>query len=97
MGTVVEELTKDMITANNISGALNASINDTNKTIGSMGNNIKNLGDNVAGLIGNEIKSMKTNITNLDKSVGNSYTSNGKDIHSKLNVLFEFLSAVAES
>lgn len=97
MGTVVEELTKDMITANNISGALNASINDTNKTIGSMGNNIKNLGDNVAGLIGNEIKSIKTNITNLDKSVGNSYTNNGKDIHSKLNVLFEFLSAVAES
>ena len=97
MGTAVEELTKDMITANNISGALNASINDTNKTIGSMGVNIKNLGDNVAGLIGNEIKSMKTNITNLDKSVGNSYTNNGKDIHSKLNVLFEFLSAVAES
>ena len=97
MGTVVEELTKDMITANNISGALNASINDTNKTIGSMGNNIKNLGDNVAGLIGNEIKSIKTNITNLDKSVGNSYTNNGKDIHSKLNALFEFLSAVAES
>lgn len=97
MGTAVEELTKGMITANNISGALNASINDTNKTIGSMGNNIKNLGDNVAGLIGNEIKSIKTNITNLDKSVGNSYTNNGKDIHSKLNVLFEFLSAVAES
>ena len=97
MGTAVEELTKGMITANNISGALNTSINDTNKTIGSMGNNIKNLGDNVAGLIGNEIKSIKTNITNLDKSVGNSYTNNGKDIHSKLNVLFEFLSAVAES
>ena len=97
MGTAVEELTKGMITANNISGALNASINDTNKTIGSMGNNIKNLGDNVAGLIGNEIKSMKTNITNLDKSVGNSYTNNGKDIHSKLNVLFEFLNTVAES
>ena len=97
MGTAVEELTKGMITANNISGALNTSINDTNKTIGSMGNNIKNLGDNVAGLIGNEIKSIKTNITNLDKSVGNSYTNNGKDIHSKLNALFEFLSAVAES
>ena len=93
MGTAIEGLAKGMTTANEISGALNKSIDDTNKTIGSMGGDIKNLSKNVndLGLIGNDITSMKTNIANLDKSVG------GNDIHSKLAAIFDLVNAASES